>query len=164
MSLKNILAIVGLCLIAPGIYYKITADYSHTSSSEKPVPADKVSKLPIMNYELSSVVVIYVLGVRGGPKSLTLREWLEGVYKNPGVEEINAGRVWIGSIWPYLVIHIKLNTESGVVTYGFAFDRHENELILQLFQLQPDGEYYKISTMQLGEQVILAQLLMGLPK
>ena len=164
MSLKNILAIVGLCLVAPGIYYKITAGDSYTARPENQGLSDKISKLPIMNSELSRVVVIYIEGVRSGPKSLTLREWLAGLYKNPEVEEINAERVWIGSIWPYLVIHVKTNTENVVITNGFAFGRHDNELILQLFQVQPNDGYYKVSEMPLLNQLVLAQTLMGRPK
>lgn len=126
-----------------------------------------VDKLPIMGFELNSVVVIYVAGVRGGPfhsadKPLTLREWLGGVYKNPGVRELNADRVWIDGILPYLAIYVR--TKEGSPTLGFVFDRQGNELILKFVQLQPAGDYYKIESMQLGEQAGIAQILLQLPR
>lgn len=119
---------------------------------------DIIANLPIMASELSSVIVISISGVRGKP--LPFREWLEGVSRNPNVEKISAGRVWLDSILPYLVVYVKIKGGKG--TFGFAFDRQEEELFPRF--LQTDGEYYKISTMALGEQMSFAQFLMGLPK
>ncbi|MGD0108212.1 MAG: hypothetical protein ABSC06_29880, partial [Rhodopila sp.] len=85
-SLKYILAFIGLCAIAPGIYYQITTNDSHTTPRESASGDDRISKLPILATELSSVIVISISGVRGKP--LPFRAWLQGVYRNPKVESI----------------------------------------------------------------------------
>lgn len=132
-------------------------------STQSSAPAD-VEKLALLDSELSRAVAIYVAGVRGGPthtgRQLTLRQWLEAMFRNPRVKSVTADRVWIDSIFPRLVIHVRMKEND--MRFGFGFVSDDDELVLRYFQLQPGGAYYIVSRLSLGEQVILGQALNAL--
>jgi hypothetical protein len=92
MSLKGILAFIGLCVLAPGVYYRVVAPYYNiTETNPDPVipknsaPDDGTRTLPIMDSELSSVIVFKVRNERVNLS--TLKKWIECVGKNPNVEK-----------------------------------------------------------------------------